>query len=60
MFTPDGHSVFSTSSDQSIRLWRIDSDDDLLAWTQANRFVPPLTCEDKTNYRLDRAGCDAT
>jgi WD40 repeat protein/serine/threonine protein kinase len=60
MFTPDGHDVFSTSSDKSIRLWRVDSDADLLAWTQANRFVPPLTCEDKTNYRLDRAGCDTT
>ena len=61
--TPDGHSLFSAADDASavkasawrgtVREWRVDaSPDDLLAWIAANRYVPELTCERRTQYRV--------
>jgi WD40 repeat protein len=52
-FSPDGRTFLSSSLDASVRLWRIDSLEQLIAWTIANRYVPELTREQRRLYRLD-------
>jgi len=53
-FSPDGRTLATTSPDLSIRLWRIDTLEELLAWTQANRYIPQLTCDQADLYHLDQ------
>jgi WD40 repeat protein len=57
-FLPDGHSALVAFSDGKIEQWRIDSLDELIAWTYANRYIPELTCEHRQLYHL-AATCDA-
>jgi WD40 repeat protein len=52
-FSPDGQTVLSGSLDGSLRLWRIDSQEDLISWTDANRFIIDLPCEERAFYQLD-------
>jgi WD40 repeat protein len=53
-FSPQERTVFSASADRTVRQWRIDAtQDDLLAWIQANRYVPELTPQQRAKYQLD-------
>jgi WD40 repeat protein len=36
----------------TIRHYRIDSDEALLAWTQANRYIRDLTCTERETYQI--------
>jgi WD40 repeat protein len=58
-FSPDGKAVLSASNDGTIRQWRIDTPDELIAWTRANRYMPELTCEQELLYRLQPSHCEA-
>lgn len=41
-------------SDGRVEQWRIDTSlDELLAWTQANRYIPELTCAQRALYKLE-------
>lgn len=51
-FTPDGRAVVSASSDETVRVWRVESREELVEWIRANRYVPPLTCDQVRQYRL--------
>jgi WD40 repeat protein len=57
--TPDGKTLLSVGYDNTARLWRIDTVDELLAWTRANRYIPDLTCEQRELYRLELL-CETT
>ncbi|MBN1200539.1 MAG: protein kinase [Anaerolineae bacterium] len=57
VFSPDGRSFFA-SWDGTIYEYRIDSLDELRAWTLANRHVRELTCTERALYSLE-PGCDA-
>jgi len=55
VFTPDFERFITGGFDDEVYEWRVDSFDDLLAWTEANRFMRPLTCEQRAFYRLEGA-----
>jgi WD40 repeat protein len=53
-FIPDGNHAVVGFHDGTVELWRIDSTlDDLLSWTQNNRYIPDLTCEQRELYRVE-------
>jgi WD40 repeat protein len=52
-FTLDGHSVLVGFSNGKMEEWRIDTLDELIAWTRANRYIPQLTCDQRELYRLE-------
>ena len=56
-FGGDGHSLLSASLDGTVRLWRFDTLSKLIAWAQANRYFPALTCEQEQLYGLDPKHC---
>ena len=50
----DGSEALVGFHDGAVELWRIDATlDELLEWTQANRYIPELTCEQRELYRLE-------
>jgi WD40 repeat protein len=50
----DSRSVFSAGADLTVREWRIDATQDaLMAWIHANRYVPHLTLAQREQYKLD-------
>jgi WD40 repeat protein len=49
-FSPDGRTALSGSDDKTLRLWRIDTVTDLIAFIQANRYVPELPCTQRVLY----------
>ncbi len=51
-FSPDNRTILSGSRDRTVRLWRIDTFDELVLWTYANRYVMPLSCEQRKLYRI--------
>jgi WD40 repeat protein len=53
---PDGHSFFAFGPTYVTR-WRIDSLNELKAWTFSHRYVRELTCDERKLYRLE-PGCD--
>jgi WD40 repeat protein len=60
--SPDGRYMATTSGDDSVRLWEITRTEELITWTQQNRFVRPLTpaeCE-QYNVRCDNIVPDST
>lgn len=57
-FHPDGKSLF-TSGRVGVRRWRIDTLDELIVWTRANRQAAGLSCEDRVLYQVPPL-CDAT
>lgn len=59
-FIPDGSAVVSVSADQTVRLWRLESRQELIDWIRANRYIPPLTCDQIELYRLAGPCADTT
>ncbi len=51
--SPDGSSFFSAPEERSIAQWRIDTLDELLAWTLAHRYVREPTCDERRLYQLE-------
>ncbi len=51
-FSPDGNQLLVGYVDGTIELWHIDTAQDLIAWTETNRYVPELTCEQRELYHL--------
>lgn len=49
---PDGTFMVYDVNASAIRQFRMDSTDELLAWTQANRFIRELTCTERETYRI--------
>lgn len=53
-FSPDGQSVLSGANDGMMIEWRIaESLDELTDWTEANRFLPELTCSERARYNIE-------
>jgi WD40 repeat protein/DNA-binding CsgD family transcriptional regulator len=53
-FTPDGRHAIAGYLDGRLELWRIDSTlQELLTWTQNNRYIPELTCEQRELYQIE-------
>ncbi|MBL8165773.1 MAG: TIR domain-containing protein [Anaerolineae bacterium] len=50
--SPDDQTFISGSIDRSVREWRIDSLDEVALWTYANRYIEPLSCEQRDLYRV--------
>jgi hypothetical protein len=54
VFNSDGSQVLVGYHDGPVELWRVDSSlDELLQWTQANRYIPELTCNQRELYRVE-------
>jgi WD40 repeat protein len=50
----DGTAALSGARDATLRLWRIfSSPNELVEWTQANRYLRELTCAERLQYRLE-------
>lgn len=58
-FSPNDQAFLSVASDGSAILWRIDTLDELITWTLANRFVAELTCAQGITYGVAVSGCSA-
>lgn len=52
-FSPDGHSVLVGFSDGMLEEWRIDTLNELITWTHANRYIPELTCDQRELYQIE-------
>ncbi len=53
-FSPDGRTALSGSDDSTMILWKIEPyEGGVLAWTQKNRYVPELTCIQRSFYRIE-------
>jgi WD40 repeat protein/DNA-binding CsgD family transcriptional regulator len=53
-FSADGRQALVGYQNGAVELWRIDAAlDDLLTWTQENRYIPELTCEQRALYRVE-------
>lgn len=54
-FGPDGKSVFSISTDGMLIQWQISekSLEELMDWIPANRYVRPLACAERRQYRVE-------
>jgi WD40 repeat protein len=54
VFVPDGRSFFVAADDDAVHEYRVDtSQEDLLTWIAANRYVPELTCQQRERYRIE-------
>jgi WD40 repeat protein len=53
-FSPDGTTVLSGTSEQTIVQWRLDNPtlDELMAWIEENRYVGELTFEKRAMYQI--------
>jgi WD40 repeat protein len=56
--SPDGRSFFTTPDAVNLVQWRIDTLDELLAWTLTHRYVRELTCSERETYQIEPL-CDA-
>ena len=54
-FSPDGHTAFSVSLDGSLTQWQVTDLplDELIRWVRANRYLRELTCEERTQYKIE-------
>ncbi|MBN1137697.1 MAG: hypothetical protein JXM73_14010 [Anaerolineae bacterium] len=60
VFMPGGRTILSAAVDSTVREWRVDLGyDDLLAWIEANRYVPELTCQQRAQYHVEPL-CEAS
>jgi WD40 repeat protein len=54
VFSADGRQALMGFHDGAVELWRMDTTlDELLQWTQANRYIPELTCNQRELYRIE-------
>jgi WD40 repeat protein len=59
VFSSDDSFALSGAEDNTARLWRVETSlDGLVAWGQANRYVPALSCAEREQYNVEPA-CDA-
>jgi WD40 repeat protein len=56
-FSADGRTLVSGGEDSTVRTWRLDTRDEMLAWAQANRHFADLTCEQEQIYNPSAADC---
>ena len=49
----DGRSYFTIGDPISVSQWRIDNQEELLAWIAENRYVRDLTCDERTTYNIE-------
>ncbi|MCU0497663.1 MAG: TIR domain-containing protein [Anaerolineae bacterium] len=57
-FSANGQVILTGLTDSTIRLWRlIATVDELLVWSFRNRYIAPLSCTQRDQFRLDP--CDA-
>jgi len=53
-FVPDGGSFLVAADTDAVHEYRADAtQDDLLAWVAANRYLPELTCQQRERYRIE-------
>ncbi len=56
-FSPEGDRLFSAGDEvsyETVREWRIDgTQEELMAWIEANRYVPELTCQQREQYHVE-------
>ncbi len=53
-FNPDGQTALSGSDDSTMILWRIQTyNGGVQTWLRQNRFINPLTCEQRSLYHLE-------
>jgi WD40 repeat protein/DNA-binding SARP family transcriptional activator len=53
-FAPEGRSFLSVALDDTVREWRVDAtQEELLAWVQANRQPAELSPQQRLHYRLE-------
>ncbi len=54
VFNVDGSQALVGYHDGAVELWRMDTTlDELLDWTKANRYIPELTCEQRSLYGVE-------
>jgi len=56
-FSPDGDFAVSGSWDDTIKIWHIHSVEELIEWTNENRYVRELTCNEERIYLLSGVDC---
>ncbi len=56
-YSPDGNSILSGSTDDTMLLCRYDDLEQLQYWTLQNRFLPELSCVQRTTYGLANSRC---
>ena len=50
----DGRHALAGYRDGTLEMWRIDSTlEELMSWTEANRYIPELTCEQRELYNVE-------
>jgi WD40 repeat protein/class 3 adenylate cyclase len=53
-WSPDGKEALTGGTDFQIIRWRIDADlESFLKWVEANRYVPALTCADRSAFHVE-------
>jgi WD40 repeat protein/serine/threonine protein kinase len=53
-FEQNGDRLWSAAEDGQLRLWNLSLDlEELLSWTQANRYLPEFTCNQRAQYRIE-------
>lgn len=57
-YSPDGAYVATASRDHTALLWDMPTLETLLNWTRENRYVQPLTCEQRAQYRILSPDCE--
>jgi len=54
-FSPDGQTAYSVSVDGTLITWQIADPalETLLPWIEGNRYIRDLTCEERTQYKIE-------
>ncbi len=52
-FLPDGQAAISSGQDNTLRLWRLPTaSDEIIDWARSARYVRPLTCPEREQFRV--------